>query len=110
MRGSGGCDRRRSAAIDQITRQPISCGGDSSRPIDHQAIEGHAVDALRPVAQGRVAAIAHIGQNFGHRFSRSEIAPEDAAQTLLQRIGQRRLRLAAIENGRWASLRSVYSF
>ena len=56
--------------------------------IDHQAIELHAIDALRPIAQGSIAAIAHIGQNLGHRFSRRQITPEDAAQTLLQRIGQ----------------------
>ena len=88
---------KRSDSIE-ISGQPIGGGGDLVA-IDRQAIEVHPIDALRPVAQGGIAAIAHIGQNFGHRFGGGEIAPEDAAQALLQRIGQRRLRLAAIENG-----------
>ena len=96
---------KRSDSI-RSARKPISGGSDLS-PIDHQAIEIHAIDALCPIAQGGIAAIAHIGQNLSYRFSRGQIAPEDAAQTLLQRIGQRRFRLAAIENGDWASLRSV---
>ena len=79
-------------------RQPIGGGGDFSRDRSANSIEIHAIDALRPIAQGGIAAIAHIGQNLGHRFSRGQIAPEDAAQTLLQRIGQGRFRLAAIEN------------
>ena len=74
----------------------------SSRSIA-KSIEGHAVDAVCPIAQGSIAAITDIGQNLGHRFGGSEIAPEDAAQTLLQRIGQRRFRLAAIEDGALAS-------